>query len=74
MSVYIIITGEDWNSIMYEYVRAYDSWRGRGLFLPKSYCVIGIIVGNFTLLALFTGILLQAFSESDDKSSNSNQE
>lgn len=36
-------------------------------WIPKAYCVIGIVFGNFTLLALFTGILLQTFSEELEK-------
>ena len=30
-------------------------------WIPKLYCVFGIIFGNLTLLALFIGIMLQGF-------------
>ena len=46
---------------MNEYVRAMDTTLGRGWWIPKAYCMSAMIVGNFSLLALFTGILLQAF-------------
>ena len=59
-SVYILITGEDWNIFMNMLIRGYDpsyTW------VPKVYCVLGILIGNLTILALFTGILCQTFTE-----------
>ena len=59
-SVYILITGEDWHMFMNMLVRIYgfdNRW------VPETYCVIGIIIGNLTLIALFTGILCQTFSD-----------
>ena len=35
----------------------------RGEWIPMVYCVIGIVVGNLTLLSLFTGILLNNFTD-----------
>ena len=41
-------------------VRIYDKDNN---WVPEIYCVVGLIIGNLTLLALFTGILCQTFSE-----------
>lgn len=70
VNVYILIIGEDWNIMMNDLVLVMDKTLERGWWIPKAYCVIGIICGNFTLLALFTGILLQAFSEESEKQKN----
>ena len=64
-SVFILITGEEWNIFMNMLVRIFDSGKSTGI--PEIYCVIGIIVGNLTLIALFTGILCQTFSDSKRK-------
>ena len=59
-SVFIIIIGEDWPAIMYNYCR----------LLGNYYCWYFIIVfcfGNFMLLSLFTAILLQNFEEDDSE-------
>jgi len=52
---------EDWNSVMYLYVRAaaFESSSGRGIAI--TYFVILFIVGNTILLALFTALLLKNF-------------
>lgn len=57
ISVYSLTIGEDWPDIMFNLVLAMDK-NGRSTLIPKFYCIIGIIFGNFTLLALFTGTLL----------------
>lgn len=48
--------------MMFILVRAMQK-NGASTLIPKLYCVVGMIFGNFTLLALFTGTLLQAFSK-----------
>ena len=65
VSTYILINGEDWNTIMYQYVRATKKTLGRGAWIPQAYCSIGMLLGNLTLLALFTGILMEAFADDD---------
>ena len=68
-SVYILIMGEDWNLFMNMLVRIYDK---TSRWVPQLYCVIGIIIGNLTILALFTGILCQTFSEQTTPNSQQN--
>ena len=57
ISVYILINNEEWNQIMYQYVRVSAKTLGN-TWIAKAYCIVGIIFGNFTLLALFTGTLI----------------
>lgn len=52
-TVFIIILGEDWPAVMYNYSRVYDGSLG---FV--SYFIIVFALGNLMLLSLFTAILL----------------
>ena len=57
-TVFIIIIGEDWPAIMYNFVRSYGPPYGQWMSL---YFIFVLVVGNFMLLSLFTAILLQNF-------------
>jgi hypothetical protein len=59
--VFIIILGEDWPAVMYNYSRVYDGSLGY-----VGYFIITFSLGNLMLLSLFTAILLQNFENSDD--------
>ena len=64
ITVYILIIGEDWSMLMNTLVRAYEkNGDGDARWVPETYCVFGILMGNLTLLSLFTGILLQGYLE-----------
>ena len=63
ISVYILINGEDWNQLMNTFVRSFNKTLNRGEWIPMVYCVIGIVIGNLTLLSIFTGVLLNNFSD-----------
>ena len=54
VTVFIIIIGEDWPSVMYNFVRVYGS---SGNFIA-FYFIFVLIIGNFMLISLFTAILL----------------
>ena len=58
ISVYILVNGEDWNSMMNIQVRFYEKVHDMTSLIPILYCVVSIILGNLTLLALFTGMLI----------------
>ena len=62
ISVYILINGEDWNQLMNTFVRSFNKTLNRGEWIPMVYCVIGLVIGNLTLLSIFTGVLLNNFS------------
>jgi hypothetical protein len=61
-TVFIVILGEDWPGVMYNYTRA------SGSYLTCIYFIVVYCAGNFILLSLFTAILLEKFApqEEDD--------
>ena len=58
VTVFVIIVAEDWNIVMYTYVRALEaSSVGRNLAI--AYFIGLFIIGNIMMLALFTALLLK---------------
>jgi len=57
-TIFIVIIGEDWNQVMYIYVRVLGTDNEMWVSL---YFVSLMIIGNVMLLSLFTAILLQNF-------------
>ena len=55
ITVFQVITGEDWVWIMYNSVRATDPWTG------ALYYILLICIGNFIVMNLFLAILLSNF-------------
>ena len=58
-SVFIVLAGEDWNTVMYDHVRATNG-------TSVIFFVSLVILGNFILLNLFLAILLKNFEEKDE--------
>ena len=65
VTIFIVLMGEDWNEVMYLYVRALGADSDLGGLLARCYFLIIMITGNITLLALFTSLLLKNFDEKD---------
>ena len=66
ITVFIIIIGEDWPNVMYNYVRVYDMGpdnSGAAGWAISLFFIFVYSVGNFLLLSLFVAILLQNFNE-----------
>ena len=59
-TIFIVFIGEDWNSVMYDHVRAVG-WISIGFFVPI------FIMGNLVMLNLFLAILLKNFEEPPEK-------
>lgn len=57
ITIFIILTGEDWNEIM---VQAIDQQQS---MLPSSFFMINVILGHYMLLNLFLAILLKFITE-----------
>jgi hypothetical protein len=57
ISVFIILTGENWNEIMIQVIDQQDS------FYVAVFFIIIMVIGNFMLLNLFLAILLKSISE-----------
>ena len=53
-----MLTGEDWNAVMYDGMAASGSW-------SALYFVALLVIGNFLVLNLFVAILLTNFGEQD---------
>lgn len=53
-SIFIIIVGEDWPKIMFNYTRVFE----QNSFLVTIYFICTYSIGNYMLLSLFTAILL----------------
>ena len=58
VTVFQVLTGEDWNAVMYDGVAAAGSW-------SSLYFVALLIIGNFLVLNLFVAILLTNFGEQE---------
>ena len=68
ISVFIILTGENWNEIM---IQVMDSQKS---MLPSMIFILLMILGNFMLLNLFLAILLKSISEIGNDEEGEKQE
>jgi hypothetical protein len=59
--VFIVLTGENWNAIMVEVMKKFDTMTS-----PSIFFISIIIIGNYMLLNLFLAILLKFISEKDE--------
>ena len=66
VTVFVIIVGDDWNSVMYLYVRAVGIESSNGRNLALAYFIILYVIGNIILLAIFTALLLKNFETNLD--------
>lgn len=66
-TIFVVLIGEDWNNIMYQYVRATETR------LCIAFFVSWMILGNLVLLNLFLAILLKNFSEEVDLDDDNEQ-
>ena len=57
LSVFILLTGENWNEMMYNAMRATSNF-------ASLYFVIVIILGNFIIIQLLVAIVITNFDES----------
>ena len=59
LTVFIVIIAEDWNAIMYTYVRALGHESENGRTVAICYFISLFVIGNTVMLALFTALLLK---------------
>ena len=59
VTVFQILTGENWNAIMY------DGWRSRGI-IAVMYMGSLLVIGVFIVMNLFLAILLKKFEDNGD--------
>lgn len=65
-TIFITILGEDWNWVMYMYVRAIGNDSTLLYYVSITYFTLIVILGNIILFSLFVAILLENF-ENDMK-------
>lgn len=64
LSVLQILTGEDWNAVMYDGIEAYGGVKSFGI-LACIYFIILFICGNYILLNVFLAIAVDNLADAD---------
>ncbi|XP_066994947.2 muscle calcium channel subunit alpha-1-like [Anabrus simplex] len=65
LTVFQVLTGEDWTFIMYNGIRAYGGASSAGM-LVSIYFIILFICGNYTLLNIFLAIAIDRLSNREE--------
>ncbi|XP_067095644.1 dihydropyridine-sensitive L-type skeletal muscle calcium channel subunit alpha-1-like isoform X1 [Osmerus mordax] len=68
ISVFQVLTGEDWNSIMYNGILAYGGPSFPGIMV-SVYFIILFVVGNYILLNVFLAIAVDNLAEAESLTS-----
>ncbi|XP_030756415.1 muscle calcium channel subunit alpha-1 isoform X1 [Sitophilus oryzae] len=64
LTVFQILTGEDWNTVMYDGIEAYGGVKGFGA-LASIYYIILFICGNYILLNVFLAIAVDNLADAE---------
>ncbi|XP_054713123.1 muscle calcium channel subunit alpha-1-like [Uloborus diversus] len=64
LTVFQILTGEDWNEVMYDGIRAYGGVSSYGV-MACIYFIILFICGNYILLNVFLAIAVDNLADAD---------
>uniref|UniRef100_A0A1Q3G4E2 Voltage-dependent L-type calcium channel subunit alpha n=2 Tax=Culex tarsalis TaxID=7177 RepID=A0A1Q3G4E2_CULTA len=64
LTVFQILTGEDWNMVMYDGIQAYGGVASIGI-LASIYFIILFICGNYILLNVFLAIAVDNLADAD---------
>nr|CAB3227402.1 voltage-dependent L-type calcium channel subunit alpha-1D-like [Phallusia mammillata] len=64
LTVFQILTGEDWNVVMYNGVQAYGGSKSVGLFL-SVYFIVLFVCGNYILLNVFLAIAVDNLADAE---------
>ncbi|XP_046683031.1 muscle calcium channel subunit alpha-1-like isoform X6 [Homalodisca vitripennis] len=64
LTVFQILTGEDWNAVMYDGIQAYHGVGGFGI-LACIYFIILFICGNYILLNVFLAIAVDNLADAE---------
>uniref|UniRef100_A0A8D0AAM8 Voltage-dependent L-type calcium channel subunit alpha n=1 Tax=Sander lucioperca TaxID=283035 RepID=A0A8D0AAM8_SANLU len=66
LTVFQILTGEDWNAVMYDGIMAYGGPSSSGMIVC-FYFIILFICGNYILLNVFLAIAVDNLADAEDK-------
>merc|ERR1719411_2272807 len=72
-TVFQILTGEDWNVVMYDGIQAYGGIKGLGA-IAAMYFIILFVTGNFILLNVFLAIAVDNLSTDEDEEEGGGEE
>lgn len=72
LTVFQILTGEDWNAVMYDGIRAYEV--GFPGILASIYFIILFICGNYILLNVFLAIAVDNLADAESLSNVEKEE
>lgn len=73
LTVFQVLTGEDWNNIMYVTVEGMGGINGGGL-IYSAYYIIVTLIGNFILLNVFLAIAVDNLANAQELSQDDDQE
>ncbi|XP_074873691.1 LOW QUALITY PROTEIN: voltage-dependent L-type calcium channel subunit alpha-1F [Carettochelys insculpta] len=73
LTVFQILTGEDWNAVMYDGIMAYGGPHFPGM-LVCAYFIILFICGNYILLNVFLAIAVDNLADGDNINSSKEKE
>ncbi|XP_037051066.1 muscle calcium channel subunit alpha-1 isoform X2 [Bradysia coprophila] len=73
LTVFQILTGEDWNTVMYDGIRAYGGVKTPGV-IACIYFIILFICGNYILLNVFLAIAVDNLADADSLTEISKEE
>nr|XP_022322875.1 voltage-dependent calcium channel type A subunit alpha-1-like [Crassostrea virginica] len=72
LTVFQVVTGEDWNAVMYNGVRSYGGIEGTGAAVVIFFIIV-VLFGNYTLLNVFFAIAVDSLAEAKELSSADDQ-
>ncbi len=64
ITVFQILTGEDWNEVMYTGIRAYGGVNTMGM-ITSFYFIIVFVIGNYILLNVFLAIAVDNLGDAE---------
>lgn len=67
ITIFLVIVGDDWNRIMYDFYRALYNHDNSKAYFSIFYFIFLYVVGNIVLLNLFLAILLANFDMNKDE-------
>lgn len=66
ITVFQILTGEDWNAVMYDGIRSWGGIGEAGAILPILYFIFLVVVGNYILLNVFLAIAVDNLADAEN--------
>ncbi|UJR27700.1 hypothetical protein I4U23_008977 [Adineta vaga] len=73
ITVFQILTGEDWNEIMYNGIRSQGGANGKGM-IYSLYFIILVLFGNYTLLNVFLAIAVDNLANAHELTKDEEEE